>query len=604
LIEELQISGRWPILVYNGSSNISGSMYTEINNHEAYIILIPGPREEWTKYISRFLQQVYENSARNNAWHTWNPRAKFIVSLMSNCEHRENTEISRAILNDLWLNEVMKATVIFLVSNEHEIIDLQGNTTDSVYGTYLEMHSWFPYEISGRCHPTEGTVPVKVFKARNFSEIKKSYIFQKNYNKNLHKCPIRVHAQPAPLFVNRPKRVWIKDSGYQNVYEGGWEIELLGVVGNALNISLDFQVGNEKGYFEDSPAIYIGGYASFPSTKIGLNVATRSYLTEKFVWYTPCSLKYPRWSRFFHIFSVNLWISFALSLVLAVITVRCISNYGHKSHLHESKSYSNIFSVTSNIIAVSLSVSVNTQPRSTPLRLFFFCWVCYSVAISTVFQAYLTTFLIEPGYVEPIKTVEQMLNHEKKFGFLKFLVNFFSNSSESPNSAIMKNAVPCPNEDTCFKWAAIYQNFSTILNDNRVENLRANGKWSNENNMPLLCALEDGVVRTYGFVFLVKNGRYFLELINDVIVRVVEGGIFTQMQKRALDKEKTESMFNSLTFTDTYTAISISHLQTVFYFLLLGYTLAFASFVTEIMWHRCRSKRREPNSTSLCQERT
>jgi hypothetical protein len=79
-----------------------------------------------------------------------------------------------------------------------------------------------------------------------------------------------------------------------------------------------------------------------------------------------------------------MWICYALSLLLAVITVRCISNYEQKSHLHESKSYSNIFSVTSNIIAVVLSVSVNTQPRSAPLRLFFLCWVRCNVAISSV----------------------------------------------------------------------------------------------------------------------------------------------------------------------------------------------------------------------------
>ena len=107
-----------------------------------------------------------------------------------------------------------------------------------------------------------------------------------------------------------------------------------------------------------------------------------------------------------------MWICFALSLVLAVITVRCISNYGHKSHLHQSKSYSNIFSITANIISVLLSVSVNTQPRSAPLRLFFFSWVCYSVAVSTLFQVYLTTFLIEPGYKEPIRSVQEMLESE------------------------------------------------------------------------------------------------------------------------------------------------------------------------------------------------
>jgi hypothetical protein len=29
-----------------------------------------------------------------------------------------------------------------------------------------------------------------------------------------------------PPFINEPKHVWNKDSGYQNVYEEGWEIEL------------------------------------------------------------------------------------------------------------------------------------------------------------------------------------------------------------------------------------------------------------------------------------------------------------------------------------------------------------------------------------------
>ena len=111
---------------------------------------------------------------------------------------------------------------------------------------------------------------------------------------------------------------------------------------------------------------------------------------------------------FFNIFSVDMWICFLLSMVLALITVSCISIYGHKSHLHQSKSYSNIFSVTTNIISVVLSLSVNTQPRSAPLRLFFFCWVCYSVAISIVFQEHIT-FLIEPGYEEPIKNIDYVL---------------------------------------------------------------------------------------------------------------------------------------------------------------------------------------------------
>jgi hypothetical protein len=155
-------------------------------------------------------------------------------------------------------------------------------------------------------------------------------------------------------------------------------------------------------------------------------------------------------------------------------------------------------------------VSVNTQPRSAPLRLFFFCWVCYSVAISTVFQAYLTTFLIEPGYEEPIRTVEQMLNSEINFGFLGTYKNLFPDISEPVDLAIFKDALKCPNKTTCFMWATTYHNVSTILNDLNVGVDRGKENWAAEYNRPLLCELENGVVKTVNYAILLKKkSRFF-----------------------------------------------------------------------------------------------
>jgi hypothetical protein len=192
-----------------------------------------------------------------------------------------------------------------------------------------------------------------------------------------------------------------------------------------------------------------------------------------------------------------------------------------------------------------------------------------------------------------------MLKSERKFGFYQIHEGWFPDTSETVDSAIHKHAVRCPNDDTCFTWATVYHNISVILDDIEAEKFREIGKWSDENNRPLLCNLEDGVVRTYGFVFLVRKGRRLLEHINDIIVRVVEGGIFTHIMKRTFDKQEAESKFNSATFTDSYTTISISHLQTVFHLLLLGYVLAVACFVTEKLWHRYRSKGCVPNGTFL-----
>ena len=604
LIEELHTPVRWPILVYDFSRNVKLNMYNEIHQHGSYILLVSGTCKEGQEYISRFWQEVYELSVDDKTWLSWNPRTKFVVSVISNCTHLDNTHISRAILSNLWLFGVINAIVLFLKSNEHAGNDLQQNTTDSAQSTYLELHTWYPYENSDRCNPAEGTVPVKVFRVRNFIEIGRKDIFRKYFNKNLHGCPLNVHVEIKPPFVYPPKSIWQKDSGYRDVYVDGLEIELLRMIGYSLNASLDIEDSSRIAYRNTTASLYLGGYGTYSSALDYLTEQTRSYLNVHFFWYTPCAVKYQRWSRFFNIFSVDMWICFALSLVLAVVTVRCISNYGHISHLHESTSYSNIFSVTSNIISVVLSVSVNTQPRSAPLRLFFFCWVCYSVAISTVFQAYLTTFLIEPGYKEPIKTVEQMLNSEKNFGFVGSYKDLFSDTSDPEDTAILKNAVECPGESTCFTWAAKYHNISTLLNDLNMGVHRGENNWADENNRPFLCELEDGVVRRYDFVIVVGKGSPFFVFINDVLNHIVESGIVMYIKKRDFEKAKIQTEFNSPTSDDNYFVFGVSHLQTVFYLLMLGYVLAVACFVIEIIWHRYRSKRLEPTSTFVCRKPT
>jgi hypothetical protein len=209
-----------------------------------------------------------------------------------------------------------------------------------------------------------------------------------------------------------------------------------------------------------------------------------------------------------------------------------------------------------------------------------------------VFQAYLTTFLIEPGYVEPIKTVEQMLASDMKFGFFHWYEKFFTGTSDSTDSTILKNAIRCPIYDTCLNWTTVYHNISTILSDFTIFFREAAGIWTDENNRPLACELEYSSVETTGIALLVSQGSPLLEFINDGIGHILEGGFFLHIRNMGLHKIKLESSFGFSTFDDTYYAISVSHLQTAFYLLMLGYVLAVACFVTEIMWHRYRSKRR------------
>jgi hypothetical protein len=590
LIEEMHASNRWPILVFNVTRKMNGTMFIEINKHGSYIILVSGPCEEWKEHVSRFSQQLLSLSD-GTTWQSWNPAATFIVSVMSNCTHVDNTLISRAILDKLWCHEVPNATVLFLISNEPGGKDHQQSTTDLAQGMHLEMHTWHPYENSQKCNPVEGTVPVKVFTAQSLSDIRSSEVFKRYFGTNLHKCPIRVNVFENPPRVNPPKRVWYNDSVYQKVYENGWEIEQWRIIGQSLNMSLDIYHEKECDYRSGTACIFVGGYGTLPSLNYSSVQFTRSYINVRYAWYMPCAVKYQRWSRFFKIFSTNMWISFALSLVLPVITVSCLSKCGHKSHLHESQSYSNILSITTNIIAILLSVSVNTQPRTAPLRVFFFCWVCYSVAISTVFQAYLTTYLIEPGYEEPIKTADEMLKSEMKLGFLEFRDMIYEDILDRNDLKITRDAVQCPDYQTCFTWATVYRNVSILLDDLRMELYRGMGNWMDENNRPLLCELEGGDFANFLSGIIVMNANPFLEYINRVVSRIEEAGIFVQMKRMQIYSAKLEGKALSYTFVDTYIDMNITHMQTAFYILLFGHVLAGVCLVMEVTWYRLNERR-------------
>jgi hypothetical protein len=206
--------------------------------------------------------------------------------------------------------------------------------------------------------------------------------------------------------------------------------------------------------------------------------------------------------------------------------------------------------------------------------------VCYSVAISTLFQAYLTTFLIEPGYEEPIRTIEETLRSEKKFGFNGLYKYIFTDTSDPVDSAIVKDAVLCPDEATCFIWAAVYHNISTVIKYLNMETYPSMRNWTDENDRSLLCELEGGVVIKLDFAMKVSKGFPFFELIDNALSHIVEGGIFMHIKRTGFGQIKMESKLDIPTFADTYYAISIGQLQTAFYLLILGYVLAVVCFVT------------------------
>ena len=193
---------------------------------------------------------------------------------------------------------------------------------------------------------------------------------------------------------------------------------------------------------------------------------TNTYYIFSVSWYVPCFVKYPRWSSIFRILSVELWLVLMISIVTASISTTLVGRYSCTS---EWQGYKTLTSSLTNIWAIILGVAVSTMPRAPSLRLLFLAWVCFSLAFSTVIQAFLTTFLIDSGYKTPIQNTDELSASVIKLVYTTEYSSIFEIVVKTEASNIQRNSVNCPSSEFWENWAIYHKNVSILFADDVVE---------------------------------------------------------------------------------------------------------------------------------------
>jgi hypothetical protein len=111
------------------------------------------------------------------------------------------------------------------------------------------------------------------------------------------------------------------------------------------------------------------------------------------------------------------------------------------------------------------------MPRALPLRSLFLSWVCFSVAFSTVIQAFLTTFLIDSGYKTPIQNMDGLLASRIKLAFPLISADSTGIADEIEASGLNGHIVYCPLYNICVEWALYQKNLLVLLPDVFAETL-------------------------------------------------------------------------------------------------------------------------------------
>jgi hypothetical protein len=220
--------------------------------------------------------------------------------------------------------------------------------------------------------------------------------------------------------------------------------------------------------------------------------------------------------------------------------------------------------------------------------------VFFSLAFSTVFQAFLTTFLIDSGYIRPIQNMDELFSSGIKLAYSREYKFIFENGDETEVSKLKTYLVKCPNNLFCVKWTIYHRNASVLISDILAEINYATGFFLSENSEPLMCRLEDGIVFSSGISMIMFHGDPLLRRVSEIIDRLVESGIYSQWDSPRTELLKIRSRkIGTVHPLDGYYSFNLYHMQPAFYLLLMGWCLSAFCFMIEVMYNRVLGQKRE-----------
>jgi hypothetical protein len=159
-------------------------------------------------------------------------------------------------------------------------------------------------------------------------------------------------------------------------------------------------------------------------------------------------------------------------------------------------SYGNIIKCITYSWAVLLGVAVPEIPRNVPLRLLFTFWVSYCLAVNTVFQTFVTSYLVDPGMLKQIKSFDEIHETGMKYGFYPGLDLALQERSDWQAVEIMAHRKACNDIINCLKVVYTSTEFATLTNLLRVSYLNTH-TFLDKSGVPMLCTIEHDFTESY-----------------------------------------------------------------------------------------------------------
>ncbi|KAJ9594239.1 hypothetical protein L9F63_014399 [Diploptera punctata] len=292
---------------------------------------------------------------------------------------------------------------------------------------------------------------------------------------------------------------------------------------------------------------------------------THSLVIQPLRYVVPCAKSQSKTHKIMTLFRTSTWLS--MLIVFIFISVLFWSLSKSQNRRKDFAGFNLLPQCFSATWAVLLGISVPQMPLSLGTRTLFIIYVWYCFAISTIFQAFFTTYLVEPGYEARLETLDDVMQAGLEFTTFEIL--------EGMKGIIDFEELDVFEEIMCFDFNECIRDvmfkretFSISVPDLTSYLASLSGY---HDHSKVVCYLDIPILTT-PLCAALPIGHPLLKILNVHARRCFEAGLLTEYRSQFLHEVNLKA--NKTDEDSEFVMFSLTHLSPVFMLLLFGYVLS------------------------------
>jgi len=589
LLTELHVQEFFSLFVFRPSTLEQVTLkFYEYRKGTNYVIILRDPCSFVVKEILLALQSI-------TLLPSWNSRAYFIVAVTTgDCGPRAK-EVALNIIKELWKWKILNVIVVTPTSVPFRAQEINHIEEDDKAVPVLDLFTSPPLKPSvNHCTQLESVLLTEQWLISSHF-LHNKHLFPPIVPNNLQGCPIKVSTIVYEPFVLEPEEITNNTNSTILHYKHGFEIRLLHLISTAVNVTLVFLppppygqlwgknypngtwTGIRGNVVNGKADVCLCGIVETDENSVVMD-PTVTYWRGGFVWVVPCPKQFPRWLSVFRVFDFCAWMVIIATIVFASIVMWYLT----RIPVNQIDARQTISANLCDAWAAILGISVPQMPRSLYIRAFFIFWVTYSLAVNTVFQAFLTSFLIDPGLLPPISNLDELLDSGIEYGYLDLMDRYLDPDNEK-HRQVRSHRKVCSNTTACLERVAVRGDFGEFLS-RQVVDYTSYYKFQDVNGIALICPFKDDFVQYNIAMYLIK-GSPFVDRFNDIIAHAIQAGLLDKWYDDDIYSAKLRAHKRSVSSMDVeYAALSTTHFQGALFLYGIGNVFGLLMFVLEISY--------------------